>query len=403
LIKHSYIISQIYINSSIEDIKNLDIIIVIWYNINGEKMKNIKILTFHNAENYGAALQAYALKETLKKINTNPRFVNYINEDISKDYKLIRLRSLKSFFSSLWYFPRNLKRKNNFKKFRNKYLDGNTKPYYSREDIEQDIKENDVYIAGSDQIFNPNLTSGLSDVYTLNFGKNIKKIVYGASVGNEEILEKYSNEFAEKLKDIDKISVREESIIEPLERITNKNVERVLDPTLLLDKKEWANFITENEVKKLNDKKYILVYTLFENEEITKITNYLSEKTNLKIVHFRKYNTYANQLISLYTKGPSDFVNAFKNAEYVVTNSFHGLVFSIIFERKFYAIMPKERSGRLKDLINTLGLESRMVEKEQDLYNVDLNEEINYINVKEKINEEKEKSIDYLKKGIDNV
>lgn len=104
-------------------------------------MKDIKILTFHNAENYGATLQAYALKETLKKLNTNPSFVNYINKDILKDYKLIRTSSLKSFFSSLWFFKRNLKRKNSFKQYTNKYLDGNSKKYYNKYDIERDVKK----------------------------------------------------------------------------------------------------------------------------------------------------------------------------------------------------------------------------------------------------------------------
>lgn len=369
-------------------------------------MKDIKILTFHNAENYGATLQAYALKETLKKLNTNPSFVNYISNDILKDYKLIRTNSFKSFFSSLWFFKRNLKRKNSFKKYINKYLDGNSKKYYNKEDIERDVKEGEIYIAGSDQIFNPVLTNGLSDVYTLNFGKDIsdvKRVVYGASIGNEELLEKHKDDFYNKLQSVDLLSVREESVIAPLSNITNREVEKVLDPTLLLEKEDWDKLILENKATSLKNKKYILVYTLFENDEITKIANYLSEKTGLKIVHFRKYNAYNNELTSLYSKGPVDFSNAFKNAEYIVTNSFHGLVFSIIFERKFYAVMPKERAGRLKDLIDTLSLNSRSVSTLKDVQALDIDEQIDYKKAKEILDKEKEKSMEYLKKGITNV
>lgn len=369
-------------------------------------MKDIKILTFHNAENYGATLQAYALKETLKKLNTNPNFVNYINQDILKDYKLIRTNSFKSFFSSLWFFKRNLRRKKTFKEYINKYLDGNSKKYYNKEDIEREIKEGDIYIAGSDQIFNPTLTNGLSDVYTLNFGKdiqNVKRVVYGASVGNEELLEQHKEDFNDKLQSVDLLSVREESVIAPLSSITNKEVEKVLDPTLLLEKKEWDKLILENKITNLKNNKYILVYTLFENDEITKIANYLSEQTGIEIVHFRKYNAYNNELTSLYSKGPVDFINAFKNAEYIVTNSFHGLVFSIIFERKFYAVMPKERAGRLKSLIDTLSLNSRSVTSLEDVQALDIDEQIDYKKVKEILDNEKEKSIKYLKKGIDNV
>ena len=366
-------------------------------------MKDIKILTFHNAENYGATLQAYALKETLKKLNTNPKFVNYINKNILKDYKLIRTNSFKSFFSSLWFFKRNLKRKNSFKGYINKYLDGTSKKYYSKEDIERDVKQGDTYISGSDQIFNPVLTHGLSDVYTLNFGKDttdVTKIVYGASVGNEELLKKHKEDFFNKLQSVDLLSVREESVIAPLSKITNREVEKVLDPTLLLGKENWDKLILENKVTSLQNKKYILVYTLFENDEITKIANYLSEKTGLKIVHFRKYNAYNNELTSLYSKGPVDFINAFKHAEYIVTNSFHGLVFSIIFERKFYAVMPKERAGRLKDLIDMLSLNSRSVSSLEDVQALDIDEQIDYNKVKEMLDIEKDKSIEYLKKGL---
>lgn len=364
-------------------------------------MKKIKILTFHNAENYGATLQAYALKETLKKLNTNPSFLNYINEVILKDYKLIRTNSLKSFFSSLWYLPRNLKRKKSFKHFSYRYLDALTKKYYSKQDIEQDLVKGETYIAGSDQIFNPALTNGLSDVYALNFGNNdIAKVIYGASVGNEELLEKHHIDFNEKLQSVDVLSVRETNVVEPLERITGKKVEKVVDPTLLLDKDEWDKLIYENDVTKLEDKKYILIYTLFENDEITKIANYLSGKTGLKIIHFRKYNAYKNQGMSLYTKGPADFVNAIKNAEYVITNSFHGLVFSIIFERKFYAVMPNARAGRLKDLIDTLSLGTRSIVSLTEIMNKDLNENIDYTKVKEKLDSLKSHSIEFLNKGI---
>lgn len=363
-------------------------------------MKNIKILTFHNAENYGATLQAYALKEKLKMLKTNPSFINYKNKDILKDYKLFRTNSLKAIFSSIWFLSKNLKRKNNFKKFIVKYLDGDTKAYYTKESIESDIREKDVYIAGSDQIFNPNLTNGLSDIYTLNFNKEIKSIIYGASVGNEEVLNKYYEDYTNKLKHIDMLSVREDSIAKSLEKITNKKVEKVLDPTLLLDRKAWDKLLLENNPIKLNDKKYILVYTLFENSEITKIANFLSEKTGLKIVHFRKYNVYDNEMISLYNKGPIDFINAFKNARYVVTNSFHGLVFSIIFEKNFYTVMPNERASRLKDLIDLVGLQERTIETADEMFDINIYNNIDYTKITPILDCEKEKSINYLKKGI---
>jgi len=362
-------------------------------------MLKVKMLTFHNAENYGATLQAYALKETLKKLGTAPSFVNYENKAILADYKLIRTNSLKSFFSSLWYLPRNLKRKISFKSFSDTYLDAKSKSYASASQIEKDIEDGDVFVAGSDQIWNPELTDGLSDVYTLNFetDKVIKRVIYGASLGSEEILQKHADEFKAKTHRLDYVSVREQSIIESLSNICGKGIEQVVDPTLLLNKSDWDNFITNNTTVSLKSQKYILVYTLFESDEVTKIANCISKITGLKVVHFRKYNAYNNEYMNLYSKGPIDFVNAFKNAEYIVTNSFHGTVFSIIYEKCFYSVLPKSRAGRIKDLLDKLNLNSRIVEKAED---IKLEENIDYTYAKEKIEEMRIHSIEYLKKGV---
>ena len=362
-------------------------------------MLKVKMLTFHNAENYGATLQAYALKETLKKLGTNPSYVNYENKAILADYKLIRTNSLKSFFSSLWYLPRNLKRKLSFKSFSGVYLDGNSKLYKNLSQIEQDIQVGDVFVAGSDQIWNPELTDGLSDVYTLNFQTdiNIKRVIYGASLGNEEVLQKYASDFKIETRNLDCISVREQSIIRPLEAICDKKVEQVIDPTMLLDKCDWDTLVSSNATINLKDKRYILVYTLFESDEVTKIANHLSKMTGLSVVHFRKYNAYDNEYMSLYSRGPIDFVNAFKNAEYVITNSFHGTVFSIIYEKCFYSVLPRARAGRIKDLLGKLNLGSRIVDKTE---NISLEKKIDYTYAKEKIEEMRSQSIEYLKKGV---
>ncbi len=362
-------------------------------------MQKVKMLTFHNAENYGATLQAYALKETLKKLETEPAFVNYENKAILADYKIIRTNSLKSFFSSLWYLPRNLKRKRSFKSFSDKYLDTRSKVYTNALEIGKDIEMGDVFVSGSDQVWNPELTNGLSDVYTLNYktDKNIKRVIYGASLGNEELLQKHADDFKAKITNLDYISVREQSIIQPLESICGRKVAQVIDPTMLLGKGEWDNLISTNSTVNFKDKKYILVYTLFESDEVTKIANYLSRVTGLKVVHFRKYNAYENEYMNLYSKGPIDFVNAFKNAEYVITNSFHGTVFSIIYERCFYSVLPKARAGRIKDLLEKLHLDLRIVDK---IENINLEDKIDYTYAKEKIEEMRSQSIEYLKKGV---
>ncbi len=364
-------------------------------------MKKIKMLTFHNAENYGANLQAYALKEKIKELGGDASFVNYQSERVLKGYRLIKTKSLKTFLSSFWNLKRNINRKISFKKFCNKYLDGTSKKYYTAEEIGNDAKKGEIYVAGSDQIFNPNITNGVSDVYTLNFGKNnIKRVTYAASVGDDATLDEYAKDFKEKLKRADAVSVREASVERKLSDVIGKDVTTVLDPTLLLEKKKWDKLIEENKVHDLKEQKYILVYILFKDPEVEKIANYLSEKTGLKVIHFRRKSKKMKELMSYYEKGPVDFLNVFKNAEYVITNSFHGLIFSIIFERKFYALMPRERAGRLRDLIKLAGLERRSIASLEDVKKLDIDEKIDYKQAKSKIEEKKKESVKYLKDNL---
>lgn len=360
-------------------------------------MQKAKIITFHNAQNYGAMLQAYALKETLKDLGLETSFVNYQDKNILADYKLIRTNSLKSFLSSIYFMPRNIKRKKSFRSFSDKYLNTKTDKCYTKDDVIKDINNVDIVIAGSDQIWNPNLTGGVSDIYTLNLNTQAKKIIYGASVGNEDILDIHKEEFKDKLAHLKHISVRENSIKTKLEKMVSKQVNTVLDPTLLLDLSKWNSLIEENNTDNLKSEEYILVYTLFESQEITNIANELSRKTGLKVAHFRKYNAYTNELKSLYTHGPVDFINAFKNAKYVVTNSFHGTVFSILFERNFFIVTPNTLSGRITDLLRMLNLETRIINGKA---NIDIDKAIDYVKVRQLLEKEKEYSINYLKKGI---
>lgn len=367
-------------------------------------MKKIGIITFHSAHNYGAMLQVYALQNKIE----NSIVINYRNKDIDKNYNLIKIykgknifKFIKSIFSNIYSYPRDKKRFNSFESFLKKHL-RLSKKYRSENELKENPPEYDIYITGSDQVWNYEITNGLRDAYTLNFGsQKVKRISYAASIGNSDIRNDLKEEYKNKISKLDYISVREENAKKILEEIgIKKNINVVLDPTLLLTKEEWNKKLLNIPVEK---EKYILAYVVEPDEEYYKIVNYLSEKTGLKVIHFEKMgNKYNNVLKSAYTDGPLEFVNLIKNAEYVIATSFHAMVFSIIFNKNFWIIPHKKTGTRVTDLLKKLDIDNRTVKSLSEFKNIEIKDEINYEKVEKILDVEREKSLNFLQKAINN-
>lgn len=367
-------------------------------------MKKIGIITFHRAVNYGAVLQAFATQEFLKANGFNAEIIDYRDKILENPYKFLKLprggikTKIKKILNDIIYFKKNRTKGKNFQKFIESNLNL-SKMYANITELKEDYPKYDIYITGSDQVWNTNIVGNLSDAYTLNFGNNdIKRISYAASIGLSQIDNKYENDYKEKLKRIDSLSVREENAKLILDKLLNReDIQVVLDPTLLLDRKFWINkldkFDKENE-------KYIFVYAVADNDEYRKIANYLSKETGLKIIHFEKRNNFENILKNASTEGPFEFLNYIKNAEYVVTNSFHATVFSIIFNKKFFCVPYKTTSSRITNLLEKLGINDRIVYTLEEFKNKKYDEEIDYNMVNIKLEQEKEKSINWFNNAI---
>lgn len=368
-------------------------------------MKKVGIITFHNAHNYGAVLQAYALQEKIKELGYEPCIINYRNRKILKPYKLIKyskknpIKCIKMIYDSLKNYKINKVRYDKFNTFINTNFNM-TNAYKTLNKLKKDYPQLDCYITGSDQVWNPGIVGNLSDAYTLNFGNDkINRISYAASIGKSTIEDKYKDDYKSKLSKINYISVREEDAKIELEKILHKDIKVVLDPTLLLSTDEWKSKLTNIDKQ---TSKYILAYMVQANDEYKKIVNYLSKKTGLKVIHFDKKKIYDNELKSAYTAEPFEFIDLIKNAEYVVATSFHATVFSIIFSKKFFVVPHLKTGSRITNLLEKLGIEGRIYHKLEEFENVDYDFETNYIQVKEKLKEEKEKSIKFLKEAIEN-
>lgn len=359
----------------------------------------VGIVTFHRAYNYGAILQVYALKNTIEKLGKKACVVDYYNNYIYKNYKLFHpfrkniVKYMKDIFFDLRYLNQKKKRINCFEKFINSNL--NLLPLEFENELE-------CVITGSDQVWNYNITGGLDDYYTLNNfqNENIKKISYAASVGDSSLILNKEEEFKEKISKLDYISVREEETKEILSKIITNTVDVVLDPTLLLDKSEWIEKTNEIECEK---EKYIFAYVVEPDNEYIKIVNELSKRTNLKVIYADINNPgYINGYKSMYSEGPMEFVNYIKNAEYIVTTSFHATVFSVIFNKNFWVVPHKKTGARVTNLLKKLNLMNQIIYTLDEFEKVDCMKKINYEISNEILNNEKEKSIDWLNNAINN-
>ena len=352
----------------------------------------IGIITFQETNNYGAILQNYALQQALKKLGYSSQTIDYKSLYIGRPYSLSHLKKkgiiqyLYGVAGYLIYLPRTSKC-NEFKKQIN----------YSRKLIKENlsnISDNyDFFITGSDQVFNYKLT-GKDGTYLLDFVTNKCKCnSYAASFGVSNIPEEMLRWYMELLKDYHYITVREKTAVDILEKILHKRVEVVSDPCMLLSKDEWKKVTKIPDIKK----PYILVYQLSVSPDIVNMAKKISKQENLKIIFIPfpvGKPTLGRWKIG---SGPAELLGYIQNAEYVLTDSFHGTLFSIIFNKKFFVQLSEGIvSSRIKDLLETYKLENRILSK-----NVNYKEYIQYEYVNKIINQNKEYSYEILKRICD--
>lgn len=321
----------------------------------------IGIITLPGNFNYGNRLQNYALQETIKRMGFEVEtIVPLPAEKTFFNYTFEFLGLIKSLlFLNYSTRKNNLKRIELMKKSKEKKLQPFTKKYINNyylknNDIESMRKLNnryDYFVIGSDQVWNPYYISEY-DYYFATFSDKEKRVSYAASFGISKIPDKYLEKYTSYLNGISKISVRESVGIEIVRQCTGKQAEIVLDPTLLLSKKEWLNIPVENSEQKNN--KYILVYFLDDDfqKNLEIIEKFSKEKClELKII---MGNYYSEEYI---IPSPSEFIHLINNAEYVFTDSFHAVVFSIIMHTKFLAFERGEMNSRISTLLKTTHLE----------------------------------------------
>lgn len=316
-------------------------------------MKKVGIVSCYFKDNYGSMLQAYATEKILDNNNIpnetitignnkdfkKGKFKYYITQIFNFSFIKTKFGMIKFKFDKI--INKQLKksvatRTNKYREFRKEFnMSVSTTTYKDLTEL-ANKKYSDI-IVGSDQLWLP--VNVVADYYTLNWvPDNINKISYSTSFGVSTVPKKYTELYKSFLKRINHLSVREDTGVKLVKSLSNKKAELVCDPTLLLTKKEWEEIATPKRIIK---DKYILCYFLGKNIEHRKFAERLKKETGYKIVslnhadEYVKYSdTYAD--ITPYDIGPKEWINLIKYAEYVCTDSFHGTVFSLLFNKMFF-------------------------------------------------------------------
>lgn len=332
-------------------------------------MKNIAIITRHAVPNYGSLYQAYALQEAIKKIDNQPFIVDaefsyYAASKISKDamrtskYKNIPIVNVISYLVKYIRYSKPIKI---FRDYQKKWLDL-SKQYINRGAFYNDYPKADIYMIGSDQVWNIMPNGNIEPMYFLDFvSDDTKKVSYAASFGSQKKIKTEFANITKYLERFDEITVRENDALRILKQIGVKG-EQVLDPTLLLDINDWN---TVMEKVNLPDE-YILLYQVNHNKALCKKADAYAKKKGIKLIRVTndKSEFFWGQGFT-YLPTPAQFLYIIKNAKYVITDSFHGTCFCINFNINFIDVLPENHSQRNRSVLEFFHLTDRIINDEK--------------------------------------
>lgn len=366
-------------------------------------MKKVGVITFHRAINYGAVLQAYALQHTIDLLGGKAEIIDYRCTHLEDNYSLRkRLNSTKSLHAYMAVLLKVgiplLKKKRKFRHFVNQYLHL-SKPYFS-DTIKECENEYDLLITGSDQVWNYHHT-GFDRTYFLDFVKDKqKKSSYAASFGFEQLDESYKETYRCLLQDYKKISVRENSGVDIVKDVLNNysNVFTTIDPVFLLDAEQWM-------YKEVSEKEYILVYELMPSDTLMEIAIKFAKKYKKSIIRIsgsvhRSRNNLVKEINSVH---PEEFLGYIHDAEMIITNSFHGTAFSIIFNKELY-VVPLEGdmatlNTRMINLLRLFDMNNRVCTEFTEI----VRKSVNWDLCNEVLSQKKQEAKKYLKELMEVV
>lgn len=351
-------------------------------------------ITCHRPFNYGAVLQTYALNCTLLSMGVDAKVIDYYPDYYTSSKKSLPIQLARK----LLRLPDWILGKVRFGRFLKKNIPLSPLKYKNLDQLFENVPMADIYFAGSDQIWNCHeLENGKDDAFFLSFApKGRKKISYAASLAMPDIPKNQKERYRRLISTFDAVSIREKDGVELVKNLGVDDVVNVLDPVYLLKKEDWDKLASHSEFTP--KEKYILVYGFKRQKNIYEYARQLATSLNVKVyaINTNVEDYFLDIDKYFWNSSPNTFINLVKNAEGVITNSFHGLSFSIIYNKPFHFFTRNGKANsRMLNLLGDLKLSDRIVSSSSILLNT-----IDYSAVNQIISEKREFSLSFLTQSI---
>lgn len=359
------------------------------------------IITLHAVANYGSVLQTYATQNIFENLGFETEIVDYRR-------KAIMTGSIKEIISNsefgllhkiklILLLPSIKKSKKTLGAFLTKHINLSEMCYHEDSDFEKYKIDADVYCTGSDQVWNTGWHNEIPRPFFLTYAPQNRRIIsFSASFGKDRLDAWEKPEMKKLLERYDFISVREKSGVDILNDLGISGCAHVLDPTLTVKPEIWHNLAFERVVKE----KYVLIYQLNKNEHFGKYAKEFAKRKNLKLIRLcTRYDQLKEAGHGIVLPKVEEFLALFRDAEYIITDSFHATAFSLIFHKQFINIFPKLYSTRLQSILQIANLENRKLLNYNDFDSID--NQIDYEEVDKLLDNEREKTINFLKRALD--
>lgn len=363
----------------------------------------VAVITLHHVRNYGSLLQTYATQEILKKLNCEVEIIDFIPKGLTLS---CGIKTIKASGNLIKDIIRKLGASLVFSieqadtvRFLNKNISLTKQTYHNFDELLASPPLADAYISGSDQIWNTQNANLPTDIlaYYLEFAPEGKKrIAYASSIGKTEFSDDEAENVKSHLEKYCAIGVREKQAVELLKTIGIEASKHVLDPTLLLTPNEWKSFLG----KQNKEKPYIFVYNLNRNPHIKSFASLLSREKNLPIINFAHTLDFIPSAKNRLINSAYDFLYYLSNAEYVITDSFHGTAFSINFGKQFLTFSAPKFNSRIQSILELFSLESRLSAAAcNDITIID--KPLDKEGIERALSHERKTSLDFLKSALE--